>query len=241
MDYTDTSSETDLTSTPEPSSSDDSTSQPNSLTGGNLHRNLTRQPAGDDENGRNSSQGFNWTKPNQTVFPGLPSPLESNLGICKKSSFKSRSTEGGNKKLSSVSLQDTEEKSKKVTLFGDITDSTDDHEGDQSPLQRRNSIHNVPYVDVNDPSTRARMERYKEERRSTLRAKYKVEDYRSEKQKSPSPTNSLDMESPNPTNDIELKNNTSMESEEAKATEIIAKSPAISDSNRVEVLIDNTK
>ena len=33
------------------------------------------------------------------------------------------------------------------------------------PLQRRNSIHNVPYVDVNDPETRARMERYKEERR----------------------------------------------------------------------------
>merc|ERR1719242_1861137 len=45
------------------------------------------------------------------------------------------------------------------------------------PLQRRNSIHNVPYVDVNDPNTRERMERYKEERRSLLRAKYKVEDY----------------------------------------------------------------
>merc|ERR1711902_402480 len=45
------------------------------------------------------------------------------------------------------------------------------------PLQRRNSIHNVPYVDVNDPNTRERMERYKEERRSMLIAKYKVEDY----------------------------------------------------------------
>ena len=45
------------------------------------------------------------------------------------------------------------------------------------PLQRRNSIHNVPFVDVNDPKTRERIERYKEERRSMLRAKYKVEDY----------------------------------------------------------------
>ena len=36
------------------------------------------------------------------------------------------------------------------------------------PLQRRNSIHNVPYVDVNDPETRARMERYKEERREEI-------------------------------------------------------------------------
>ena len=48
---------------------------------------------------------------------------------------------------------------------------------EEAPLQRRNSIHNVPYVDVNDPQTRQRMERYKEERRSMLRAKYKVEDY----------------------------------------------------------------
>lgn len=48
---------------------------------------------------------------------------------------------------------------------------------EDAPLQRRNSIHNVPYVDVNDPQTRERMERYKEERRSMLRAKYKVEDY----------------------------------------------------------------
>merc|ERR1711974_404218 len=45
------------------------------------------------------------------------------------------------------------------------------------PLQRRNSIHNVPFVDVHDPDTRSRMERYKEERRSMLRAKYKAEDY----------------------------------------------------------------
>ena len=50
-------------------------------------------------------------------------------------------------------------------------------EEEEAPLQRRNSIHNVPFVDVNDPGTRERMERYKEERRSMLRAKYKVEDY----------------------------------------------------------------
>merc|ERR1719361_2305630 len=51
-------------------------------------------------------------------------------------------------------------------------------EQEEEPLlQRRNSIHNVPFVDVNDPDTRTRMERYKEERRSMLRAKYKAEDY----------------------------------------------------------------
>ena len=48
---------------------------------------------------------------------------------------------------------------------------------EEPQLQRRNSIHNVPFVDVHDPDTRTRMERYKEERRSMLRAKYKAEDY----------------------------------------------------------------
>merc|ERR1719471_2776924 len=44
---------------------------------------------------------------------------------------------------------------------------------------RRNSIHGaVPYVDVNDPGTRARMEVYKQERRNALRAKYKAVDYK---------------------------------------------------------------
>eukprot|EP00095_Tigriopus_kingsejongensis_P002221 maker-scaffold817_size93049-snap-gene-0.9 protein:Tk02221 transcript:maker-scaffold817_size93049-snap-gene-0.9-mRNA-1 annotation:"cdc42 gtpase-activating" len=52
---------------------------------------------------------------------------------------------------------------------------------EEPPLQRRNSIHNVPFVDVSDPQTRERMERYKEERRSLLRAKYKVEDYKTKK------------------------------------------------------------
>lgn len=53
----------------------------------------------------------------------------------------------------------------------------EEEEDDSPQLQRRNSIHNVPFVDVNDPETRTRMERYKEERRSMLRAKYKAEDY----------------------------------------------------------------
>lgn len=56
-------------------------------------------------------------------------------------------------------------------------DSGGDSGEESAPLQRRNSIHNVPYVDVNDPETRSRMERYKEERRSLLRARYKAEDY----------------------------------------------------------------
>ena len=95
-----------------------------------------------------------------------------------------RSTDGGHQKLSAVSLQDVDDRIKKVISFGDQSDSTNEEDEDIAPLQRRNSIHNVPYVNVNDPDTRDRMERYKEERRSTLRAKYKVENYRSEKQQS---------------------------------------------------------
>jgi hypothetical protein len=74
------------------------------------------------------------------------------------------------KKLSTFSLHSTGE--------ADGNGSSGGGGGDELPLQRRNSIHNVPYVDVNDPATRERMERYKEERRSMLRAKYRVEDYR---------------------------------------------------------------
>ena len=68
---------------------------------------------------------------------------------------------------------------KKLSTFSLHNASTDVSNSipEEAPLQRRNSIHNVPYVDVNDPQTRQRMERYKEERRSMLRAKYKVEDY----------------------------------------------------------------
>ena len=76
------------------------------------------------------------------------------------------SSSNNSKKLSTFSLHATSELvSEEAMVPEDV------------PLQRRNSIHNVPYVDVNDPNTRERMERYKEERRSLLRAKYKVEDY----------------------------------------------------------------
>ena len=77
-------------------------------------------------------------------------------------------------------------KSSSVSLIATVRQE-EEEAGDDDPhaaqgtpelLQRRNSIHAVPYVDVNDPDTRARMERYKEERRSLLRAKYKVEDYK---------------------------------------------------------------
>ena len=67
-------------------------------------------------------------------------------------------------------------KSSTLSLQAGAGSSISDKE-EEPPLQRRNSIHNVPYVDVTDPDTRTRMERYKEERRSMLRAKYKAEDY----------------------------------------------------------------
>ena len=78
------------------------------------------------------------------------------------------------KKLSTFSLHSTGE-----------SDISNIGVSEELPLQRRNSIHNVPYVDVNDPATRERMERYKEERRSMLRAKYRVEDYREKPPVSP--------------------------------------------------------
>merc|ERR1719461_374987 len=79
-------------------------------------------------------------------------------------------------------------------------------------LQRRNSIHNVPFVDVNDPDTRTRMERYKEERRSMLRAKYKAEDYlsssfsRKKKLSTNSSQDSSESELPQNSPDIDVAN-----------------------------------
>merc|ERR1719334_788463 len=77
-------------------------------------------------------------------------------------------------------------------------------------LQRRNSIHNVPFVDVNDPDTRTRMERYKEERRSMLRAKYKAEDYLSSsfsRKKRPSTNSSQDSSESDLTPSHDLESN----------------------------------
>merc|ERR1712032_768560 len=82
-----------------------------------------------------------------------------------------------------------------------MTIEHEDEEEDSPLLQRRNSIHNVPFVDVNDPETRTRMERYKEERRSTLRAKYKAEDYLSNsygRKKKVSTTSSQDTDTETP-------------------------------------------
>ena len=94
----------------------------------------------------------------------LTNRAASAMGNHKKISF--GIAQPVSKKLSTFSLHNTTEEGS----------SNVDIEAEQ-PLQRRNSIHNVPYVDVHDPDTRERMERYKEERRSMLRAKYKVEDY----------------------------------------------------------------
>ena len=71
----------------------------------------------------------------------------------------------------------TKNRSKSSTLSLHAVAPAREQEEEPPLLQRRNSIHNVPFVDVNDPDTRTRMERYKEERRSMLRAKYKAEDY----------------------------------------------------------------
>ena len=83
------------------------------------------------------------------------------------------------KKLERTNSPAGKNRSKSSTLsLHTVAASASAGQEDQEPqLQRRNSIHNVPFVDVNDPETRTRMERYKEERRSMLRAKYRAEDY----------------------------------------------------------------
>ena len=98
-----------------------------------------------------------------------PQPVRSNsaMGNHKKISFSSNNHMPVSKKHSTFSLHNTSA----------IEEDSGSNSETEQPLQRRNSIHNVPFVDVSDPSTRERMERYKEERRSMLRAKYKVEDY----------------------------------------------------------------
>merc|ERR1712193_12432 len=96
-------------------------------------------------------------------------PVRSNsaMGNHKKISFSSNNHMPASKKHSTFSLHNTSA----------IEEDSGSSSETEQPLQRRNSIHNVPFVDVSDPSTRESMERYKEERRSMLRAKYKVEDY----------------------------------------------------------------
>merc|ERR1719285_31826 len=103
----------------------------------------------------------------------------------KRKSNKDRFQGGGGKrfsrsvgsKSSTLSLHNTKAHNSAAGPGGE--DDLSGGDGGSTPLlQRRNSIHIIPYVDVNDPETRCRMERYKEERRSILRSKYKPEDYR---------------------------------------------------------------
>jgi len=98
---------------------------------------------------------------------GIPE-VEKKLSFHAESEEFQKSSEAGPRKT----------RAKSSTLSLHATKSLESAE--ESPLQRRNSIHNVPYVDVHDPETRSRMERYKEERRSMMRAKYKAEDYLSD-------------------------------------------------------------
>ena len=112
------------------------------------------------------------TSSNQTPVPVRSNSAMGNRQIIqKKISFSNTSHMPVAKKLSTFSLHEMHHNTISIE-----EDSGSDSETEQ-PLQRRNSIHNVPYVDVSDPQTRERMERYKEERRSMLRAKYKAEDY----------------------------------------------------------------
>jgi len=119
-----------------------------------VNRDLMMSPV---ESGRRSTQGIPEVERNVKFShpdirsSGKKSPAQAEVGVTKNS-----------RKSSTLSLH---------AVAGA-------REQEQEPLlQRRNSIHNVPFVDVNDPDTRTRMERYKEERRSMLRAKYKAEDY----------------------------------------------------------------
>ena len=184
MDCSDTGSEKESFSTSEQYSSEDSTSQPNSLSSGCVQMNLSNTPIENADYGNTTSKGLSQNNANPKNSRAHNGIIGSSLSKNKKSSSMYRSTDGGHQKLSAVSLQDVDDRIKKVISFGDQSDSTNEEDEDIAPLQRRNSIHNVPYVNVNDPDTRDRMERYKEERRSTLRAKYKIENYRSEKQQS---------------------------------------------------------
>ena len=100
-------------------------------------------------------------------------------------------------------------RSKSSTLSLHTVSGHQQHQ-DEPTLQRRNSIHNVPFVDVNDPDTRTRMERYKEERRSMLRAKYKAEDYLSSsfsRKKRPSTNSSQDSSESDLTPSHDLESN----------------------------------
>lgn len=109
----------------------------------------------------------------------LPYKRSANSSPKKVASFATTSA------ATTTSAAQQQKKSSTVSLVASVEADPEMEAGAAGELLvRRNSIHGaVPFVDVNDPGTRARMEQYKQERRSALRAKYKAEDYR----KSPSP------------------------------------------------------
>lgn len=115
---------------------------------------------------------FNTPSAINTPSAATPGQIKAKTGVLAGVPFMSKTSVdqplAKTKKHSTFSLQSSEDMSGPEQVAAP----------DDGLLQRRNSIHNVPYVDVNDPATRERMERYKEERRSMLRSKFRVEDYR---------------------------------------------------------------
>ena len=219
MDYSDSSIEQEIFCTSHTSVAEDNLTQPNSSINSSLLTNVPKPMIEETNSGRRSADGFSTTKSNQQKLQFATAvPIEPNLTKNTKCSTMCRSAEGGilgtgRKKLSTVSLQGVDESIRKVTICSNQGEEDNEQSDEPGQLQRRNSIHNVPYVDVNDPDTRARMERYKEERRSTLRAKYKVEDYRSEKQqpsmaiKNIAIVSTLDKETPSATEEVQEADN----------------------------------
>ena len=128
--------------------------------------NITPNPSSSNP----SSSSSNSTNSNSNKNSGHLSATERRRQF-RRAALSEGSLKRAATRLSTASLHDT--------LASEAVEVVEAVEAE--PLQRRNSIHNVPYVDVNDPETRARMERYKEERRTLLRARYKAEDYKTKK------------------------------------------------------------
>ena len=124
----------------------------------------------DSANSTNSTNSNSSSAPNSNSSKNHLSATERRRQF-RKQALSEGSLKRAATRLSTASLHDTAAEAIEVAETSEV----------ELPLQRRNSIHNVPYVDVNDPETRARMERYKEERRTMLRARYKVEDYKTKK------------------------------------------------------------
>ena len=108
----------------------------------------------DSANSTNSTNSNSSSAPNSNSSKNHLSATERRRQF-RKQALSEGSLKRAATRLSTASLHDTAAEAIEVAETSEV----------ELPLQRRNSIHNVPYVDVNDPETRARMERYKEERR----------------------------------------------------------------------------